>query len=86
MPTGTGSEIKLGGERKEEVKEFQYLRPVLCKHRIMEGEMRESSEGQTVIGSFGRIIKCMSVSMEVKKGLKNRIVLPTLTYGSETWT
>ena len=27
-----------------------------------------------------------NVSMEVKRGLRNIILLPTLAYGSETWT
>ena len=26
------------------------------------------------------------MSMEVKRGLRNCIILPTLTYGSESWT
>ena len=48
----------------------------------MEGEIRERAvKGRQAIGTLGR-----NVSLNVKKGLRNSIVLPTLTYGCETWT
>ena len=60
---------------------------MLCKHGSMEGEVRERAvKGRQVVGSLGRIMKGRSVSVDVKKGLRDSIVLPTLTYGSETWT
>ncbi len=36
-------------------------------------------KGKSVIGSLAR-------EKEVKRSLRNSILLPTLTYGSETWT
>ncbi len=42
--------------------------------------------GRSVIGSLSRVMKGRSVSMEVKRDLRNSILLPTLTYGSKTWT
>ncbi len=42
--------------------------------------------GRSIIGSLARVMKGRSVSMEVKRGLRNNILLPTLTYGLETWT
>ena len=36
-----------------------------------------------VKGSLARIIRGKNVFMEVKRGLKNSILLPTLTYGSD---
>ncbi len=39
-----------------------------------------------VIGSLARVMRGRNVSMEVKRGLRNSILLPTLMYGSETWT
>ncbi|KAK3889856.1 hypothetical protein Pcinc_006182 [Petrolisthes cinctipes] len=87
VPTGTKCEITLRGERMEEVKEFKYLGTVMCKHGSMEREIRERAmRGRQVIGSLGRIMKGRSVSMEVKRGLRNSIILPTLTYASETRT
>ena len=79
--------IVMGGKCLEEVKEFKYLGTVLCKHGSMEGEMRERAvKGRQVIGSLSRIMRGRNVSVSVKKGLRDSIVLPTLTYGCETWT
>ncbi len=53
----------------------------------MEGEVRERAvKERSVIGSLGRVMRGRNVSMEVKRGLKNSVLLPTLTYGSEAWT
>ncbi len=38
-----------------------------------------------MVGSLGRIMKGRSVSMEVKRDLRNAVIVPTLTYASETW-
>ncbi len=43
-------------------------------------------KGRNVIGSLARVMKGRSVSMEVKRGLRNSILMSTLIYGSETWT
>ena len=42
-------------------------------------------KGRCVIGSPARVTKGRNVSMEVKRGLRNSILLPTLMYGSKTW-
>ncbi len=34
---------------------------------------------------MGRIMNGRSVSMEVKRDLRNTVIVPTLTYVSETW-
>ncbi len=52
----------------------------------MDGEMRgKAVKGRSVIGSLAKVIKGRNVSMKVKTGLRNSILLPTLTYGSQTW-
>jgi len=71
----------------EEVNEFKYLGAILCKHGGMEGEIRERAvKGRQVIGTLERIMNGRNVSMEVKRGIRNSIILPTLTYASEAWT
>ena len=40
-------------------------------------------KGRCVIGSIVRIMIGKNVSMEIKRGLRNNILLPTLTCGSE---
>ncbi len=71
----------------EEVSEFKYLGTVSCKHGGMKGEIRERvMKGRSVVGLLTEVMKGRNVSMDVKKGLRNSILLPTLTYGSENWT
>ncbi len=40
---------------------------------------------KNLVESLGRIMKGRSVSMEVKRDLRNTVIVPTLTYASETW-
>ncbi len=87
LPAVASCRIMLGIEKMEEVSEFKYLGTVLCKHGGMEAEIRERvMKGRSVVGSLTRVMKGRYVSMDVKRGLRNSILLPTLTYGSENWT
>ncbi len=70
----------------EEVNDFRYLGSVMGKHGDTEGETRERAlQGRKVVGSLGRIMNGRNVSMEVKRDLINTVIIPTLTYASETW-
>ncbi len=52
----------------------------------MKGEVRERVvKGRQVVSALERVMRG-SVSMEVKRGTRRSIILPTLSYGSETWT
>ncbi len=60
---------------------------MLCKHGGMEGEIREQvMKGRSVVGLLAGVMKGRNVSMDMKRGLRNSILLPTVTYGSENWT
>ncbi len=77
--------IWLGKEKMEEVSEFEYFGTILYKHGSMEGEIRERTVmGRQVMGALERVMKGRSVSMAVKKGVRNSVILPTLSYASET--
>ncbi len=79
--------IILNGEKMEEVNEFKYLGSVMCKHGGTEGETRERAlQGRKVVGSLGHIMNGRRVSMEVKRDLRNTVIVPTLTYASKTWS
>ncbi len=82
-----GYEIVLEDERIEVVKQFKYSGTMLSKHGEMEEVRKRAVKGRSVTGSLSRVMKGNNVSMEVKKGLRNSILLLTLTYGSEmlTW-
>ncbi len=71
----------------EEVNEFKYLGTILCKHGSMEREIEERTEkGRQGMGALQRVTKGRNVSMGVKRGIRNSIILPTLSYTSKTWT
>ncbi len=85
VPVDKRCKIVFGGERMEVVKEFKYLGTVLSKHGEIEEVRERVVKGWSIIGSLARVMKGRSVSMGVKRGLRNSILLPTLMYGSETW-
>ncbi len=65
---------------------IKYLGSVMGKHGGTEGESRERAlQGRKVVGSLGCIMKGRSLSMEVKRDLRNTVIVLTLTYASETW-
>ncbi len=78
--------ITLNGEEIEEINEFKYFASVMCKHGGTEGETRERAlQERSVVRYLGRIMNGRSVSMGIKRDLKNTIIVPNLTYASETW-
>ncbi len=80
------SKIVLNGEEMEEVNEFKYLGSVMCKHGGTERETRERAlQERKVVESLGRIKNGRSVTIEVNRDLRNTVIVPTLTYASETW-
>ncbi len=53
----------------------------------MEGEIRERTvNSRQVMGALESVMKGGNVSMAVKQGIRNGVILPTLSYASETWT
>ncbi len=83
-----GCKIWLGKEKMEEVNEFRYLGTVICKHGSMEGEIREITvKGRQVMGALKkRVMKGRNACTAVKRGIRNTVILPILSYTSETWT
>ncbi len=43
-------------------------------------------KGRQVMGVLERVMKGRIVIMELKNGIRNSVILPTLSYTSETWT
>ena len=78
--------VKLNGVVMEEVREFKYLGSVFSKHGTMEAETRERAlQGRKVVGAVGSVMRGRSVSVDVKRGIRDCVLLPALTYGGETW-
>ncbi len=79
-----GCKIWLGKEKMEEVNEFKYLGTILCTHESMEGEIRERTvKGRQVMHALERVMKGRDVSMAVQKGIRNSVILPTLSHASD---
>ncbi len=71
----------------EEVNEFRSLGTILSKHGSMEGEIRDRGvKDRQVMGALERVVKGRNVRMAVKRRIRNSVILPTLSYTSETWT
>ena len=61
---------------------------MLCKNDTLESEIRERTlQGRKSVGELGSVVKGRSLSVGVKKNLRDTgsTVLPTLVYGSEVW-
>ncbi len=79
-------EIRMSGENMEEVHEFKYLALIMWKHGNMDSETRDRAmPRRKVAGSLGCMMKRRTVSMEVKKGLLDGIIIQTITDASGTW-
>ncbi len=65
--------------------ELKYLGTILCKHGSMEVKIRERTvKGRQVMGALGRVMKGRNVSTAVKNGIRNSVIIPTLSYSLET--
>ena len=71
----------------QEVDKFKYFRVMISTdggrgeevaHRVL--------EGRKVWGTMAKLWKENMISREVKRELYERVVIPTLVYGSETWS
>ena len=64
----------------------KYLGSIVSKDGTMDGEIKERTlQGRKAIGELGSVVRGRSMSMGVKRDLRNSIVLPTLTYGRDLW-
>ena len=78
--------ITLNGERMEVVSSFKYLGSCFSRGGgVKEDVSMRIGEGMKTFGAMKSMWSCRSVSLNVKKELYERIVVPTVMYGSETW-
>ena len=54
---------------------------MLCKHgKIEENINKRAAKGSNIMGLFVKLMKGKNVSIEVKRGLRNSILLPMFMY------
>ena len=65
---------------------FEYPGSIVSKiEGVDEDVMGRVNEGAKVSGALSRIWKVRSFGMNVKRMMYERIVVPTVVYGAETW-
>jgi len=78
--------IRLNGEVLEEVKMFKYLGSNVNASGDVQGEVvHRINEGQKVLGAVNRVFNNRKVGLNVKKCVYERVIVPTVLYGAETW-
>ena len=83
---GARLNVMLNGEALEEVDLFKYLSSVIAASGGVEADVRHRiNEGCKVLGSLKGVMKNRRLEMNVKKVLYEKVVMPTVMYGSEAW-
>ena len=78
--------VVLNGEVLEEVNQFKYLGSIVAADGGVEADVcNRINEGCKMFGSMKCLMKNRGLGMNVKKILYERVVVPTVTYGSELW-
>ena len=79
--------IQVQNEELEQVNEYVYLGSMFTRDGRCESDIeRRKTAGTKVNGALRPIMKSRNVSIPAKKLLHQAILLPTLMYGSESWT
>ena len=83
---GAGLNVTLNGEVLEEVDQFKYLGSVVAANGGVEADVRHRvNEGCKVFGAVKGVMKNRGLGMNVKRVLYEKVVVPTVMYGSEVW-
>ena len=83
---GARLNVMLNGEALEEVDQFKYLGSVIAANGGVESDVRHRvNEGCKVLGALKGVMKNRGLGMNVKKVLYEKVVVPTVMYGSESW-
>ena len=78
--------VMLNGEALEEVDQFKYLGSVIAANGGVEADVRHRvNEGCKVLGALKGVMKNRGLGMNVKKVLYEKVAVPTVMYGSESW-
>ena len=83
---GARLNVMLNGEALEEVDQFKDLGSVITANGGVEADMHHRlNEGCKVLGALKGVMKNRGLRMNAKKVLYEKVVLPTVMYGSESW-
>ena len=80
---GARLNVMLNGEALEEVDQFKYLGSVIAANGGVEADVRHRvNEGCKVLGALKGVMKNRGLAMNVKKVWYEKVVVPTVMYGS----
>ena len=83
---GTRLNVTLDGEVLEEVDQFKYLGSIIAANGGVEADVRHRvNEGCKVLGAMKGVMRNRGLRLNVKKVLYEKVIVPTVTYGSELW-
>ena len=78
--------IQLNGDSLEEVQSFKYLGSCFSSDGgVKEDVSMRVGEGMRTFGAMKRLWNVRSVNVRAKRELYERVVVPTVMYGSEAW-
>ena len=87
MTTGEEDSFEIDGEKIGMVTSFTFLGSVIEREGKSDMEIkRRVTIGKTAMNGMEKIWKDKHVSIDTKKRLVRALIIPTITYGSETWT
>jgi Reverse transcriptase (RNA-dependent DNA polymerase) len=87
MTTGEEDSFEIDGEEIETVTSFTFLGSVIEREGKCDTEIkRRVAIGKAAMNGLEKIWKDKHVSIDTKKRLVRALIIPTVTYGSETWT
>ena len=79
--------VMLNGEVLEEVDQFEYLGSVIVTNGGVEADVHHRvNEGCKVLGALKVVMKNRGLGMNVRKVLYEKVGVPTVMYGSESWS
>ena len=80
---GARLNVMLNGEALEEVDQSKYLGSVIAANGGVEADVRHRvNEGCKVLGALKGVMKNRGLGMNAKKALYEKVVVPTVMYGS----
>ena len=83
---GARLNVMLNGEALEEVDQFKYLGSVIAANGGVEADVHHRvNEGCKVLGALKGVVKNRGLGMNVKKVLYEKVVVPIVMCGSESW-
>ena len=83
---GARLNVMLNGEVLEEVDQFKYLGSVIAANGGVEADVHHRvNEGSKVLGAVKGVMKNRGLGINVKRVLYEKVIVPTVMYGSELW-